>query len=165
MRARSQHMEDKMITTTARPTVSAALLSAALCALALGACARNPAPTPWDEAALNEETLSFRFDNQAQTNVDVYLITQQRQFRLGRVAPGARVTLRIPGSVLTPTSGFVRLAVLADAPISVDPAHDPNSTFTIVQPVASLVAQQWTFNWTPLASPEIRGAPTSVGRR
>ena len=150
-----------MITPANHSPVSILSMSALTAMLALGACAGRPAPDPWDEpAAPLEQTLVLRFDNAAQTRVDVYLITQQRQMRLGRVAPGARAMLRIPVAALTTTSGFVRLAVLPDAPLTVDPLHDSRATFTIVQPAADLLAQEWTFLKTPLASAELRGAPS-----
>jgi hypothetical protein len=93
--------------------------------LALGACARAPSPATSDRpAAAPGRPLAVRFDNDAQVHVDVYLVGGQREWPLGRVAPGARATLRIPAASLEETSGFVRLAVLADAPRSMQAARD-----------------------------------------
>jgi len=154
-----------MITTANRNSVSMLSLGALAALLTIGACAGGPSPDPWDgPAAPTEQSLMLRFDNAAETHVDVYLITQQRQVRLGRVAPGARAMLRIPLAALTTSSGFVRLAVLPDAPLTVDPAHYSQATFTVVQPAADLLSQRWTFLKTPLASAELRGAPVDLHR-
>jgi hypothetical protein len=147
-----------MTTPTTRTAVSIVSLVVALAAtLPIAGCAGGPAPETGDDPAHGRVPL--RFENQAQTYVDVYLITQQWQRQLGRVDPGAKRTLWIPESVLGATSGFVRLAVLADAPLTVDAAHDPRAAFTILQPASVLFAQRWTFLKTPLASPELRGVP------
>ena len=154
-----------MITTANRYSVSMLSLGTLAVVLTLAACAGGPSADPWDgPAAAPEQSLMLRFDNSAETHVDVYLITQQRQVRLGRVAPGARAMLRIPLAVLTTNSGFVRLAVLPDAPLTVDPAHDSQAIFTVVQPAADLFSQRWTFLKTPLASAELRGAPVDLHR-
>lgn len=155
-----------MITPANRLTVSAISLAALTITLALGACARGPVPMTWDGAAVAAgDRTTIRFENEAETYVDVYLIDERREWWLGRVAPGARTTLRIKDEALTSTSGYVRLAVLANAPLTLQAARDPRATFTIAQPGASLLAQRWTFRHLQLASPEIFGAPVSVGRR
>jgi hypothetical protein len=150
-----------MITPAVRARVSAISFAALVLA---GACARGPAPRTWNERSA-EQGLPIRFDNTAQTYVDVYFVTPQRQWRLGRVAPGARTTLQIPGEAIAATSGFARLAVLAGAPITLDAAHDPRATFTIAQPAAELLAQRWTFSQRQEASPELLGAPSDSTRR
>jgi len=104
------------------------------------------------------------FENEAQTYVDVYLIGERQEWWLGRVAPGARATLRIRDEALTTESGFVKLAVLADAPRSLQAARDPRATFSLAEPAPQLLAQRWTFRKTPLASPEIFGARVARGR-
>ena len=107
----------------------------------------------------------IRFENEARTYVDVYLIGETRQWWLGRVAPGANTTLRIKDEALEVTSGYVRLAVLPDGPLTVQAARDPRATLTIAQPGASLLSQRWTFRQSQLTAPEIFGAPVSVIRR
>jgi hypothetical protein len=97
-------------------------------------------------------------------SVDVYLVGQTREWRLGRIAPGARTTLWIPESAVSPTSGFVRLAVLAGAPTSVQASRDPRAVFAIAQPGSDLIAQQWKFSQRQSASPELFGSPLQVGR-
>jgi len=158
-------MEDRMITTGIRAAVSVVSLTAALTAtLALGGCARGPSLVAWDGAAATPEGLAIRFDNEAQTYVDVYFIGEQREWWLGRLAPGALATLRIPAAALSAGSGYVRLAVLAGSPRTVQAARDPRATFTIAQPASALLAQRWTFSQTQLAPPELFGVPVRVGR-
>ena len=50
------------------------------------------------------------FENEADTYVDVYLIGRTREWWLGRVAPGARETLRIRPDIVTAEPGFVKIA-------------------------------------------------------
>ena len=151
-----------MITPVARTTVSAALLAA----LALGACARGPAPVTWEGSAASEESpVAIRFDNEAEARVDVYLVGEQREWWLGRVSPGAHTTLRIPPAARVAISGFVRLAVLPDAPISMQASRDPRAAITIAQPATQLLSQKWTFSHPQMASAEIVGARLEPGQQ
>ena len=155
-----------MITPAGRLTVSVISIAALSATLALGACARGPAPIAWEGApVVAGDRTTIRFENEAETYVDVYLIGETREWWLGRVAPGARTTLRIKDVALTTTSGYVRLAVLPNAPLTVQAARDPRATLTIAQPGVSLLSQRWTFRKTQLTAPEIFGAPVSLGRR
>ena len=152
-----------MITPAGRLTVSALSLAATL---ALGACAGGPVPTTWDGTpALTSQGALIRFVNEADTYVDVYLVGETRQWWLGRVAPGARATLRIRDEALTATSGYLRLAVLAGARLTVQAARDPHATLTIAQPGQSLLDQRWTFRQSQVMSPELFGAPLRWGGR
>lgn len=152
-----------MITPASRLTVSAISLAATL---ALGACAGRPAPTTWDgAAAITSEGTRIRFVNEAETYVDVYLVGETREWWLGRVAPGARATLRIRDDALTATPGYLRLAVLAGARLTVQAARDPRATLTIAQPGQSLLDQRWTFRQSQVTSPELFGAPVRLGGR
>lgn len=147
-----------MITPRARTAVSFFSLAATL---ALGACIRRSSSA----SAVSPERPTLRFDNAAQTYVDVYFIGEMREWWLGRVAPGARAMLRIPDEARTTSSGFVRLAVIEGASLSAAASRDPRATFTIAQPAWDLVSQRWTFSEKQFASPEIRGAPTDVRRQ
>lgn len=139
------------------------MVSVAALAATLGACAGRA--TPATENATRPAALSMSFVNEAQTQVDVYLLSDKREWRLGRVAPGSRTMLRIPEAALTTETGFMRLAVLADARLSVDAAHDPHATLTLAQPMSELLAQRWSF-WNPrLESPRLLGAAVGLGRR
>jgi hypothetical protein len=151
-----------MLTPAGRLTVSTILVAA----LALSACAHAPALMTWEGApvAAGDRT-TIGFENEAQTYVDVYLVGETREWWLGRVAPGARTTLRIKDVALTETSGYVRLAVLPNARLTAQASRDPRATFTIAQPGASLLSQRWTFRKSELSAPEIFGAPLFVGRQ
>ena len=150
-----------MNTPGARSTVSLVSLAATLTTLALGACVRATAT----ESAMSPQHPALRFENAAQTPVDVYFVGATREWWLGRVAPGARAMLRIPDEARTPSTGFVRLAVLAGASLSAAASRDPRATFTIAQPAWDLVTQRWTFSQAQFASPEIRGVPLDVRRQ
>lgn len=154
--------EDMMITTGIRAAVSTLSVASTL---VLAACAGGPSPaTGYDAVATSEHRVAIRFDNEAQSWVDVYLVGQTREWRLGRVAPGAHTTLWVPESAVSSTSGFVRLAVLAGAPPSAQAARDPRAIFTVAQPSSDLLSQQWKFSQRQSATPEIFGSPLEVGR-
>jgi len=155
---RRSRLEDTMNTSAVRATVSFVTHTLALSAMvSIAACSRAGSPDTWSgPLATPGGRFTIRFDNEAPTYVDVYLVTDQREWRLGRVAPGARTALRLPEQSLT-ASGFVRLAVLADAQYSVQAAHDPRAVFTIAQPASQLLSQQWTFLAKPLASAQVFG--------
>ena len=152
-----------MITPAGRLTVSAISFAATL---ALGACAAGPSPTTWGgRPAATGQGATIDFVNEATSYVDVYLVSEARQWWLGRVAPGARSTLRIRDDVLATTSGYFRLAVLAGAPLSLQAARGPRATLTIAQPAASLLDQRWTFRQSQLMAPELFGAAGRLGGR
>jgi hypothetical protein len=147
-----------MITPATRSPVSALSLVAVLATtLALGACAHNPSPGTWDGTAATPERAALHFDNEADTYVDVYLVSEKREWWLGRVAPGAKKELRLP--LLDESPGAVKLAVLSGERLTVQAARDPRATFTIAQPAASILAQQWTFSKMQTARPELFGLP------
>jgi hypothetical protein len=154
-----------MITLGNRFTVSTVTIASLTLMLALGACVHRPAGvTSNGPSTATLQQLEVRFDNDAETYVDVYLLGQLREWRLGRVAPGARVTLRIPQDAVGPNSGFVRLAVLANAQYSAQAARDPRTTSTIAQPASALLGQRWEFSQRQSATPEILGAPVNGNR-
>lgn len=146
-----------MTTPPARILVSLAATLALT--LGAGACARQTAPNAHQAAATASlPPLTVRFENEAQVHVDVYLIGDRREWRLGRVAPGARTTLALPTESFEEGVGFVRLAVLADVGPAVLVARDPRATFAIAQPAGSLLTQRWTFSQRPLSAPLLSGA-------
>jgi hypothetical protein len=156
-----------MLTARSRAIVSAlSLATVASSALAVAGCARGPSPVTWDGASATEDgRLVIRFENESEAHVDVYLVGELRQWWLGRVAPGARVTLRVPEPARASVeSGFARLAALADAPVSGRVAADPRATFTIAQPVSSLLDQRWTFRQDQVSAPELFGASSRIPR-
>ena len=110
--------------------------------LVLGGCAHaTPSSTPTERPS----SLTIRFDNNATEFVRVYLITDQREWPLGRVEAGAVASLRIPEQSLGGTSRFYRLAVIAGGPTTLRAARDPRTTYAMAQAVSGLVSQQWRF--------------------
>ena len=115
--------------------------------LALGACISAGAhPAQQRSISTEADLLSIHFDNLSTQTVDVYLIGERREWMLGRVAPGAVATLRLPDEVFLPGSTMVRLAVLAGEPARFDAARDPRTVFTIGQPASAILTQRWTFS-------------------
>jgi hypothetical protein len=127
--------------------------------LAPVACLRVPPPVGQDASAPRP---AFRFDNSAQTWVDVYLVSEVREWRLGRVGPGAKTDLRLPDDALSGEQSFMRLAVIVGGPWSMRAARDPRSIFTMAQPASELAAQRWSFvqqSGEPAQLLSIRAAP------
>jgi hypothetical protein len=157
-------MEDSMITPARRGIVSAvsmvSLAVAGIVTPAITGCARMQQPVAWDASA---QRAAFRFDNEGDRQVDVFLVADQREWRLGRVAPGARMTLRIPEEAITSATGFVRLAVVTGDPMSVQGARDPRAIVTIAQPVSQLLLQRWTFVQGQGRTPQVLAARADGG--
>ena len=131
-------------------TLSLVSLALALSAtLALGGCASAPSRHAPEGIALSEGAqLAFRFDNEARDNVHVYLVGAKREWLLGRVAPGARATLRIPEEALAENPGFMRLAVLAGQHATLRAAAERRAAISMEQPAAAILSQRWTFSQT-----------------
>jgi hypothetical protein len=121
--------------------------------LALAACASAPAQ-PVLGRPISTETglLNIRFDNLSPETVDVYLIGTKREWILGRVAPGAVASLRLPDEALVRGSEMVRLAVLAGEPVTFAAARDPHAVITIAAPASAILLQRWTFSQGNLIS-------------
>ena len=134
--------------------------------LVLGACAgataRSPLDTPAPYVEADGRALAIRFDNDARERVDVYLVGDRREWLLGRVDAGAVRTLRLPDASLS--SGFFRLAVIAGEHVTVQAARDPRAMFTISQPAAAIVSQQWKFAQGQLTPIRVPGAMLGAGR-
>jgi hypothetical protein len=120
--------------------------------LALGACVSAPS-RPVLDGPISTETrpLTIRFDNLARERVDVYLIGAKREWLLGRVAPGAIETLRLPDDALA-EGWMIRLAVLAGERLTFAAARNPRAVLTIAQPASAILSQQWTFSQGYLTS-------------
>lgn len=106
-------------------------------------------------AAVQPPRTMLQFDNESTSYVDVYLAGPETQWRLGRVPPGARISLRVPESAINWTAGFVRLAVIAGSPMSVQAWRDPHAVTGIEQPVSELLLQRWTFRQPGAAAQEL----------
>jgi hypothetical protein len=146
--------------TTLRARTLVSLSGVVTLALALGACAGAPARTSPEPMATGEAApVAIRFDNLASDYVHVYLISDRRQWLLGRVEPGATAKLRIP-DVSAGEGGFVQLAVLTGERVTLQAATSPHANITIAQPRALLLSQQWRFaqgQVIPLAVPTSGG--------
>jgi hypothetical protein len=130
------------------------LAVAAAATLALGACARGPAVAGAPAPTLADAPAFIRFDNDAREHVHVYLVGEQREWLLGRVAPGARTTLRLPAASLTAPPGPMRLAVLTGQHPTLEAARRARpsvANVTIAQPIGTLLAQRWTYSQGQLA--------------
>ena len=121
--------------------------------LALGACASAASHPVQDRPVASlADLLSIRFDNPSRETVDVYLIGTKREWRLGRVAPGAVASLRLPDEAFAEGSMMVRLAVLAGERVTFDAARDPRAVLTVAQPASTILSQRWTFTQGNLVS-------------
>jgi hypothetical protein len=140
-------LEDIMTTSRIRSLVS--LAAALTVTLTLGGCIAPPSQLASEAIATSDGAqLAFRFDNQARDNVNVYLIGAKREWLLGRVAPGARATLRIPDDALAENPGFMRLAVLAGPHMTLRAAAESGAAISMDQPAEAIVSQRWTFSKT-----------------
>ena len=141
-------MEDTMTTPRIRSLVSFA--AALAISASLGACASAPSHIASDATASADGTpLSVHFDNTGREYVHVYLVGARREWRLGRVEPGARTTLRIPVEALTDDAGSIQLAVVVGERITLGAARASRRAITIPQPGAALLEQRWTYSQTP----------------
>ena len=155
-----------MLTPATRAAVSFVTVFILPAALVLGACARGASPATWDgPASTVDGRFTIRFENEAQTYVDVYYIDDVREWWLGRVAPGALTSLTIPGGAISTTTGYVRLGILAGAQRTLHALRDPRTTLTIAQPIGALMGQEWSYRQTPLAAPGIFGKPEALTKR
>jgi hypothetical protein len=119
-------------------------------ALGLTACAGRPQrPEP--------EIATMQFRNDAMVSVDVYLISAQFQWRLGRVPPGIRAVLRVPESAIDSAMGVVRVAVIPGSQMSAQADRDPRVVFAIAQPVSAVLSQRWTFRQPAAAALQLEG--------
>ena len=100
----------------------------------------------------------IRFENDARDYVHVYLVSDQRQWLLGRVAPGARATLRIPEDALVEEGARLRLAVLAGERLTLWAPNETRAIITLAQPAAAFRSQRWTFSQA-LANGQLTALP------
>jgi hypothetical protein len=122
--------------------------------LALG-CAGQPTRTAQDgPSRVRARPFAVRFENEERQYVHVYLVSDRREWMLGRVEPGAVRTLQIPDEALG-SSAFVRLAVLAGDQMKLQTARISGATLTIAQPASVILSQRWKFS---------QGQITALGR-
>ena len=124
--------------------------------LVVGACAGWTHPVTQGEhteaaestastMAAAPQTAMLQFDNQATVYVDVYLVGDQLQWRLGRVPPGFRAMLRVPESASPWALGLVQLAVIPGSQVSAEARRDPRAVIAVAQPMSEMLSQRWTF--------------------
>lgn len=134
--------------------------------LALGACVRGPSVPALDSpTSIGGRLLTIGFDNDGRDYVHVYLVDgQQRQWRLGRVDPWTRATLRIPAAAFAGNPGFMQLVVIPGERVTVHAARDPRARSTAAQPVSAMLSQRWMFSQGQLTPLPLRRAGVAVGR-
>ena len=154
-------MEDTMTTPRIRSLVS--LAAALTVTIAVVGCAGASSRGAADASvAMDQPSTAFRFDNDARDYVHVYLVGLRREWMLGRVAPGARATLKIPREALADDQGPVRLAVLVGERMTLNASVEPRAESTLSESVTGLVTQRWTFS--PVLSRGQRLTAMPVGR-
>lgn len=121
--------------------IRALLAALSLAQLPLAACATGGATPTAASAAARPVVL---VDNAGTAWLDVYLLDDTRDWHLGRLAPGARGTLRLPAGAASGT-GMVRLAVMSGAAQTLTPGRDARAVVSLAQPVAALSGQRWSF--------------------
>jgi hypothetical protein len=126
----------------------------------LAACGGRASLASDDPAAIVATAVSpaIAFDNDAREHVQVYLISDQRQWYLGRVEPGARRTFRVPDGAVLTSPQRLQLAVMVGLPITPHVSGDPRAMLTIAQPAARLFSQDWS-----IAQGQLISAPTRPG--
>jgi hypothetical protein len=153
--------------TTPRMSSLVSLAAALTITLMLGGCASTASSVAQEAPApMGARPLTVRFDNDARDYVHVYLVGEQRQWLLARVAPGARAMLRIPDDALAGDVDRMRLAVLAGERVTLWAPGDARATMTLAQPMAAFLSQRWTFSQaltsgqlTPLPIARAEGVP------
>jgi len=132
--------------TTPRTRSLVSRVAALTLTLALSGCASASPQYAHDASATADEAPpSIRFDNDARDYVHVYLVGLRREWLLGRVAPGARVGLRVPQDALAEDEGPFRLAVLMGERITYRAATDVRTASALPRPAAEILAREWTF--------------------
>jgi hypothetical protein len=155
--------------TTPRTRSLVSLAAALTLTMVLGGCASAPSHHVADASVpADEPPPAVHFDNDSRDYVQVYLVGIRREWLLGRAAPGARVTLRIPQEALAEDAGQMRIAVLAGNHLAQQAANDSRASSALPRPMAEILGQQWTFSQRPtygeLTALPLRGVRTFVGR-
>jgi hypothetical protein len=151
-----------MSTPRARTLVS--LTAALVMTLALGACAGGPRRFgPEAVSPAQDRPPTVRFDNGGRERVHVYLISQRREWLLGRVEPGAIAMLRLPEASIADDPGFVQLAVVAGGGVTLRAARDPRARLSMPQPASAIISRGWRFAQGELTSPVPRTELGHVG--
>ncbi|MEP7000968.1 MAG: hypothetical protein ABI969_10860 [bacterium] len=133
--------------TTPRIRSLVSLTAALIVALTVGACASGGSRLTSDGLAVADaQPASIHFDNEGRDYVRVYLVGLKQEWSLGRVAPGARVTLRIPDAALAEDAGVIRLTVLPGDRVTLRAANETRAATMVALPAAEVLAQRWTYS-------------------
>lgn len=114
-------------------------------ALSLGACASRTAAPSAASALAAVPAPTVVAENAGGEWLDVYVVHELGEWHLGRLAPGARSTFRLPLALRDRPAGMVRVAVISGAARTARPSRDPRAVISIAQPVGSVLGQRWTF--------------------
>ncbi len=127
-------------------TLRTTTLLCSLASLIITACARRVAPeaTPMPVA--------LQFSNEGRDRVDVYLVTPEREWLLGRVEPLHVTRLPLPGGALSVIGRSVRLAVIPAASLTLRPSRERGVVMSMQQPIVDLLEQRWLFVGGQLSS-------------
>lgn len=141
------------------------LITLVAAAAVLGGCASGRRPVVWDASdVVADRPVTIHFDNEGEQAVDVYLVGERREWRLGRVVPGGIATLDIPAAAIGEVVGFVRLAVIEGGPPSARAARDPRARFSIAQPISELPRQRFAFSERQAGGPQLLSLQAGTGR-
>lgn len=133
-----------MTTPRIRSLVSVAASLAAT--LALAGCASAPSRASATPAPIESVATTVRFDNIGRDYVRVYLVSETREWLLGRVEPGARATLRIPEDALASNTSSMRLAVVPGGGVTLRAAGGARVSLTLAQPASEILSQRWSYS-------------------
>jgi hypothetical protein len=133
--------------------------------MVLGGCASAPSRLASDASGpVDEPPRVVHFDNESSGYVQVYLVGIRREWLLGRAAPGARVTLRIPEEALADDAGQMRIAVVVGNYLTQQAASDTRAASALPRPIAEILGQRWTFSQRPTYG-EVTAFPLGAGRQ
>src|SRR3982751_1392357 len=121
--------------TTPRTRSLVSLAAALALTMALGGCASaTPHLVPDASVSVDEPPPVVHFDNDSRDYVQVYLVGIRRDWLLGRAAPGARATLRIPEEALSEDAGQMRIAVVVGAYVTPQRGSDTRASSALPRP-------------------------------
>jgi hypothetical protein len=152
--------------TTPRTRRLVSLAAALTLTLTLSGCASAPAASRLASdasAPADGPPPAVHFDNDSRDYVHVYLVGLRREWLLGRVAPGARATLRLPEDALDDDAGQMRLAVITGGTALQRAAVDVGATTALPRPTAEIISQRWTFSQRPTYG-ELTPLPLTAAR-
>lgn len=139
-------------------TLQMRALGALITALVLDGCASVSARSD-ARSREAEARRAIQVDNQSRDRIDIYVITETREWHLGRLAPGAKAWLSVRDPAETGGAGMIQLAVIAGASLSLKPSRDVRAIVTLKQPMSELLGQRLVFAEGSLTELPSRGRP------